>query len=87
MIPESLSNLRSSDLVKETFVICECLEKLPLMWRQSLACFVLSLGGLKMGRLALEPNFSFGNSLAERWSVKVYQKCACRESGFPTPSL
>lgn len=49
------------------------------MWRLSPACFVLSLGGLKMGRLAPEANFSFGNSLAEGGPVKVYQKCACRE--------
>ncbi|KAM9768032.1 protein PAT1 homolog 1 isoform 6-T6 [Dama dama] len=49
------------------------------MWRQSPACFVLSLGVLKMGRLALEPNFSFGNSLAERWSVKSLEDCPLDE--------
>lgn len=40
-----------------------------------------------MGRLALESNFSFGNSLAERWSVKVYEKCDCRESVKSRPGV
>lgn len=79
MIPKSLSNLRSSDGsvdFRDLRVLREVASDV-----EAVAC----LFRVEFGRILrwvdwpLEANFSFGNSLAERWSVKVYQKCACRE--------